>query len=73
MENRRGGGVALYVRDTIQCCINSRIKTDCKTESIWVDIKEGSQSIVLGVVYRPPTSTKEINTSLWQEINRAGR
>ncbi len=33
-ENRRGGGVALYVRDTLQCCINSKIKTNSKTESI---------------------------------------
>ncbi len=72
-ENRRGGGVALYVRDTLQCCLNNKIKTDNKAESIWVDIKEGSQSVVLGVVYRPPTSTEEINTSLWQELNRAGR
>ncbi len=72
-ENRRGGGVALYVRDTLQCCMNNRIKTNNKAESIWVDIKEGSQSVVLGVVYRPPTSTEEINTSLWQELNRAGR
>ncbi len=54
-ENRRGGGVALYVRDTLQCCMNNRIKTDNKAESIWVDIKGGSQSVVLGVVY----NTKE--------------
>ena len=47
-ENRRGGGVALYVRDTLQCCINSKIKIDNKTESLWVDINEGSQSLGLG-------------------------
>ena len=72
-ENRRGGGVALYVRDTLQCSINGRIKTDNKTESLWVDIKEGSQAVVIGVVYRPPRSTMEVNTSLWQELNRASK
>ena len=72
-ENRRGGGVALYVRDTLQCCTNSKIKTDNKTESLWVDIKQGSESIVLGLVYRPPNASQEINSSLWQEINRASR
>ena len=63
-ENRRGGGVALYVRDTLQCCINSKIKTDNKTESLWMDIKEGSQSVVLGLVYRPPSASQEINSLL---------
>ena len=72
-ENRRGGGVALYVRDTLQCCINSKIKTDNKTESLWVDIKEGSHSVILGLVYRPPSASQEINSSLWQEIDRASR
>ena len=72
-ENRRGGGVALYVRDTLQCCTNSKIKTDNKTESLWVDIKQGSESIVMGLVYRPPNASQEINSSLWQEINRASR
>ena len=72
-ENRRGGGVALYIRDTLQCCINSKIKTDSKTESLWVDIKEGSQTAVMGLVYRPPNASQEINSSLWQELNRASR
>ncbi len=70
-KNRRGRGIALYVRDTLQCCINSRIKTFSKTESIWVDIKEGSQSVAQGVVYRPLNSTKEINSkteSIWVDI-----
>ena len=72
-ENRRGGGVAMYVRDSLQCSVNSKIKTDNKAESLWVDIKEGAQSVVLGLVYRPPNASDEINSSIWQEINRAGR
>ena len=72
-KTKEGGGVALYVKDTLQCCINSRIKTDSKTESLWVDIKEGSQSVVMGLVYRPPNASDQINSSLWEEINRAVR
>ena len=34
-ENKKGGGVVLYVRDTLQCCLHSIIKTDSKTESLW--------------------------------------
>ena len=37
---RKGGGVVLYARDTLQCCINKSVKTNNNTESIWIDIKE---------------------------------
>ena len=72
-DHRKGGGVALYVRDTLQCCLNDKIKTDGKTETLWVDIKDGSQTVVMGVVYRPPNTTNDSNTALWQEIDKAGR
>ena len=39
-ESKKTGGVALYVR--WRYSINSKIKIDRKTESLWVDIKEGS-------------------------------
>lgn len=61
--------LTLYIMDTLQFCINSKINTDNKTESLWVDIKERSQSVVLGLVYRPPNALQEINSLLWQEIN----
>ena len=54
--------------------INIKIKTDSKIESLWVNIKEG---VTIGsnkfLVYWPVNSTKEINSSLWQEINRADK
>ena len=33
-KDRIGGGVALYVGDTLQCCVNNVIKTDDGVESI---------------------------------------
>lgn len=38
-----------------------------------MDIKEGSQSFVLGLMYIPPKASEGTNSSLWQEINRPSR
>ena len=47
-RGRKGGGVVLYARETLQCCVNSTMKIDDNTDTIWVDIKEGREKIVLG-------------------------
>ena len=68
---RKTGKVEEYVRNTLQCCLNSIIKTDSKPESLCVDIKDGSQTLVMGLMYRPPNATNEISSLLCQVINRA--
>ena len=70
---RRGGGVAVYIRDTLQCCVNNSIRLDDKTESIWIDLKEGAHAMLLGVIYRPPNTCKEDSMLLWQEISKASK
>ena len=70
-ENKRGGGVTLYVTYALQGCLNSKIRTDIKTLSLWVNIKDGSQTLAMRLMYRPPNTIDEINSLLWQEINRA--
>ena len=47
---RRGRGVALYVRDTLQCSVSNVIKIDGRVESIWVELREAARKTVLGVV-----------------------
>ncbi len=42
-------------------------------ESIWVDILNGREKLILGVQYRPPNLRREDTSSLLQEINRACR
>ena len=39
---RKTGKVEEYVRNTLQCCLNSIFKTDKKTESLSVNVKVGS-------------------------------
>ena len=72
-EGRRGGGVALYVKSTINSYVNTTIKTDSNTESLWIDIIMGRKKLVVGIVYRPPDLGIEGSASLLQELTRASR
>ena len=72
-EGRKGGGVALYVRNTLNSSVNRTIKTDRNTESLWIDITIGGRKIVVGIIYRPPDLNEEASASLLQEITRGSR
>ncbi len=37
-KGRRGGGVAIYVKDTLRYTVNNTVRVDVNSESIWVDI-----------------------------------
>ena len=47
-EGRRGGGVALYVRNTFNSYINTTTKTDRNAESLWIDIIIRKKKIIVG-------------------------
>ena len=72
-EGRRGGGVAIYVRDTLRCAVNTSLRIDGTSESIWVDILKGREKLTVGVQYRPPNLGREDTNSLLQEIGEASR
>ena len=72
-NRKRGGGVIIYIKDNLQCCVNSTIKLDDNTESLWLNVKEGKNKLVIGLLYRPPNLSKEASNLLWQEIERACR
>ena len=72
-EGRRGGGVALYVRNTFNSYVNTTIKTDRNTESLWIDIIIGGKKIVVGIMYMPQDLDEEASTSLMQKLERASR
>ena len=72
-EGRRGGGIALYVRNNLNSYINTTIKTDRNTESLWIDVITGGKKFVVGLVYRPPDLDGEASAPLLQEIEKASR
>ena len=40
-EIRKGGRVALYVRNALSYCPNNNIMTDNRIQTLWMNIKEG--------------------------------
>ena len=58
---RRGGGVILYVKDSIQAY---EIKLESEAdyvEAVWCKIVSGNKKITIGLVYRNPNINEEDN------------
>ena len=53
-KGRKGGGVVIYVKDSITCYRKSDIKVNDNTESVWVEISNSRKKIILGAIYRSP-------------------
>ncbi|KAK4818852.1 hypothetical protein QYF61_020071 [Mycteria americana] len=74
-QGRRGGGVALYVRERFDC--TALAVSDDVVESLWVRIRgiENKGDIVVGVYYRSPSqavSTDELSYRQLGEISGLG-
>ncbi|GAB0210105.1 hypothetical protein GRJ2_003476300 [Grus japonensis] len=66
-QGRRGGGVALYVRECFDCIELD----DCdKVECLWVRMrgKANKADILLGVCYRPPNQDEEADEAFYKRL-----
>ncbi|KAK4823940.1 hypothetical protein QYF61_008326 [Mycteria americana] len=72
-RGRRGGGVALYVRE----CLDSLELDDGddRVEGLWVRIrgKANKADIVVGVCYRPPNQDEETDELFYKQLGEASR
>ncbi|KAK4822905.1 hypothetical protein QYF61_023268 [Mycteria americana] len=72
-RGRRGGGVALYVRE----CLDSLELDDGddRVECLWVRIrgKANKADIVVGVCYRPPNQDEEADELFYKQLGEASR
>ena len=58
---KRGGGVLLYIKETIPAYeVQLHEEADCN-EAIWCKLVTGHTTVTIGVVYRCPNITKENN------------
>ena len=58
---KRGGGVLLYIKETIPADeVQLHEEADCN-EAIWCKLVTGHTTVTIGVVYRCPNITKENN------------
>ena len=68
--DRTGGGVIVYVRDTI----SSKRRSDLEIrglEATWIEIQVRSKKVLIGGFYRPPESPADYIDLISESFNRA--
>ena len=69
-RNRNGGGVAMYIRNSLTFIRRNDLETD-DVECIWIEIKcKQRQPVLIGSLYRPPSSPVEFIDKLGDIIHR---
>ena len=70
---RRGGGVLLYVKDTIPAYeIQLQEEADCQ-EAMGCKLVTGHKTVTMGVIYRCPRITKESNEKIQNAIREVSK
>ena len=70
---KRGGGVMLYFKEHIQA-YEIQIEAEAGfSEAIWCNLESQGSKIIVGVVYRCPSISKDEDTSLHKVITHASR
>ena len=65
---RRGGGVILYVKESIQAYEIKLEREADYEEAVWCKIVSGYSKLTIGLVYRSPNINEEDNTKIQNEI-----
>ena len=73
LVKKRGGGVAIYVKNDIKIVERDDLNMPLFPESIWCELISKGDKTLLGVCYRPPDSSVENNEALYSLINKIGR
>ena len=70
---RRGGGVLLYIKETIPAYeVQLREEADCN-EAVWCKLVTGHTTVTNEVVYRCPNITKQNNDKIHNAISEVGK
>jgi len=72
---RRGGGVALYVREQLEYIELGLGADEEGVESLWVTIKGQAHKgeITVGVYYKPPDQEEEIDEAFYRQLQAASQ
>jgi len=72
---RREGGVALYVREQLECIELGLGANEEGVESLWVRIKGQAHKgdITVGVYYRPPDQEEESDEAFYRQLQAASQ
>ena len=66
-ETKRGGGVILYIKNTINAIEVNKTNRSAY-ESVYVKIKINKKLLIIATIYRPPKTTLENDKLLYDEI-----
>jgi len=69
-DNRRGGGVAFYIRSNISFTICEDLVEPNFSETLFCNVNCGKENTLIGVCYRPPNSTVENDRGLYSLLNK---
>ena len=70
---KKGGGVLLYIKDTIPAYeVQLQDEADCN-EAIWGKLVTGLTTVAIGVVYRCPNITKQNNETIHNDISEVSK
>ena len=70
-QGRRGGGVALYVKECFE--VTELMTGDNKVESLWVKIRGRADKadILVGICYRLPNQDEETDELFYEQLVEA--
>jgi len=68
-EATNGGGVVIFVRNDLKA-IELQINTK-GAEMVWCNILLGTESLIVGCIYRPPHAKREVNMEINNAITKA--
>ena len=70
---RRGGGVILYIKESIQAYeIKLEKEAECE-EAVWCNIVTGKSTLTVGLVYRSPSISMEENEKIHNAIKEVSK
>ena len=69
-KDRIGGGVAIYVRESILATTRSDLQIN-NLEALWVEIHIDHRKILIGGIYRPPDSNNTQWLNMEQSLDQA--
>ena len=69
-RNRHGGGVLLYVKDGIDYSEITELASE-QVESVWIKLMYKKETLMLGVVYRPPSYNNDYFNCALNQIDHA--
>ena len=69
---RRGGGVILYIKESIQA-YEIKLEKEAECEAVWCNIVTGNSTLTVGLVYRSPNISIEENEKMHNAIKEVSK